>query len=185
MLSRLSCWFTFAVLCTVPGIGVYADYAFYTVPNTDLRIMLEGRAKHLPGGTATVRHPMGVLAFSSEDIRIVESPSRRDLFAIELRNARRAETPDALIAAAKWAIQHGLLKECKRTLGEAWKLNPEHTTLKKLAKLMQYLNASVPQDSVQEQEVRKLVGGQDLQMLRGRHFTLYHDVPEPTSRKEK
>lgn len=176
------------VWAAIPTQKIWADYVFYTLPDSGARILLEGTVKYNPGGTATLRHPRGSLHFSAMDLKVIEAPSPRDQFGKRYRKARRLKTVDAYLDVAKWSLRHGLLDDCKSLLSEAWSIDPTHERLRKLAGLMVYINKPVAQSSSAEAHLRDTVGGRGMITTRSKHFLLLHDDDskvDPVTRKTR
>tara|TARA_R110002073_G_scaffold229127_2_gene389953 strand:+ start:265 stop:1761 length:1497 start_codon:yes stop_codon:yes gene_type:complete len=165
-----------------------ADYTLYTLPGSDLSIMLEGSVTYNPGGTATHRHPRGSLYFNAKDIQVLKLPTNEAVFAKKLREATQSKDVDTMLETAKWALHNGLLDECKSLLSAAWKLDSSHAKIRKLAGLMYYLNRPVTNNSTIEANARELVGGKSMQLSRSKHFFLLHDgdnEKDPRTRKTR
>ncbi|WDQ18824.1 DUF1570 domain-containing protein [Rhodopirellula sp. P2] len=154
---------------------VQADYAIYQIPGTDAGLLLEGKTNYNPGGTVTFRHPRGSLYFNARDLKVIQTPTRQTIFQRKSGKILREKTVDNYIQLAQWALQHGMLKECKSLLSDAWKLDPTDVKIKKLASLMVHINRPVPNDSASEAHVRNLIGGSRMEMSRSKHFALFHD----------
>lgn len=155
--------------------NVRADYAIYRIPGTDEVLVLEGAVNYNPGGTVTLRHPRGTLYFNARDLKVLETPTRESVYKKVSRELLQEETVDNYLELAKWALQHGMLKECKSLLGDAWKLDSSDTRIRKLAALMAQMNRPVPSDPDSEAAVRNLIGGSRMQVSRSRHFALFHN----------
>lgn len=166
------------------GIAIFgnsvcsADYLLYSIPGIDAQVIVQGRCTVNVGGTVSCRHPRGTLHFKSEEIKLIQTPEPRELFVRKLRLARRSEDVDELIEVARWALRNGLLKECKRTLSEAWALDSSHEHLRKLAYLVSYLGRTAKFDDSVEQHARDFVGGRDMQVLKSKHFLLLHNAAD-------
>ncbi|EMI55464.1 DUF1570 domain-containing protein [Rhodopirellula sallentina] len=155
-----------------------ADYTLYRLPGTQLQLLLEGSVTHHAGGNATLRHPRGSLHFSSRDIHVVKSPSPQAIYAKRLRTVRKENDVEKALELSQWCLENGMLEESKSLLSVAWKIDPKHLKLRKLAGLMRYLNASVPTDPKIEAHARDFVGGREMQVTRSKHFLLLHDAEQ-------
>jgi hypothetical protein len=153
-----------------------ADYAIYQIPGTDAGLLLEGETNYNPGGTVTFRHPRGSLYFNARDLQVIKTPTRQTIFRRKSGKILSEKTVDNYIKLAQWALQHGMLKECKSLLSDAWKLDPTDEKIKKLAALMVHINRPVPNNSGSEAHVRNLIGGSRMEMSRSKHFALFHDA---------
>ena len=165
-----------------------ADYAIYTLPGGEYQLMLEGKVTYNPGGTATLRHPRGTLHFSAGDLHVIRAPTPATLFGSKYRTVRRDGNIEEYLKLAQWSLHNGLLDKCKRLLGEAWKIDSSHVRLRKMAGLMRYLNASVPDSQKIRDHLEKTVGGRGLTMTRSRHFLLLHEPNQsvdPQTRKTR
>ena len=171
----------------IPNVA-RADIAIYTVPGTDLQMMLQGRVTYNPGGTATIKHPRGTLHFGARDIRVHKVPSPESIYARKLRTVTRSNDVDQFLELSKWALHNGMLDQAKSLLSQAWKVDSTHAQLRKLAGLMKYLNRTVSGNVELEKHARELIGGRDMKSDRSRHFTLLHDcddVEDEVTRKTR
>lgn len=171
-----------AIVCGVTGstngIGVSvarADYTIYQLPGTTLQLVLEGSVTHHSGGNATHRHPRGSLHFNSRDIQVIKSPTALSVYSRRLRDVQDSGDVDAVLELSEWALQNGMLEQCKSLLSVAWKIDASHDKLRKLAGLMQYLNRPAATDPEVERHVRDYVGGRTMTASRSKHFLLLHD----------
>ncbi len=153
-----------------------------------MSMLLEGEVKYNPGGTVTHKHPRGTLYFNARDIQVLKSPTSQKVYGTKLRKANSEASVDGYLDLAKWALHNGMLKESKSLLSSAWKVDPTHVRLRKLAGLMQYINRPVPTSLEVEANARELIGGRNMQAARSTHFILLHDgigEPDPVTRKTR
>ena len=162
--------------CLVGGFAgdARADYAYYNLPGTNLVVPLNGSVRYLAGGMATVKHPRGSLHFRATDLQVVKSPTAKQLYVKRALAAKRSGSVDEMIDAARWALHHGLLSRCKKMLGHAWRTDPSDERLKRLAGVIRFCNAAVPDDSTVVATVESEIGG-GMDTTRSRHFILFHD----------
>ncbi|MFG0261981.1 MAG: hypothetical protein ACF788_06295 [Novipirellula sp. JB048] len=80
-----------------------------------------------------------------------------------------------MLEVAKWALHNGLLEQCKSLLSAAWRVDPSHAKLRKLAGLVPYLNRPVAANQAIEDEARELVSGKSMRISRSKHFFLFHE----------
>ncbi|MGV3485159.1 MAG: DUF1570 domain-containing protein [Planctomycetaceae bacterium] len=157
------------------GQPLFADYSIYTLPGTRLEITLAGEAKFNPGGTVTHRHPRGTLYFNARDIRVIKSPTPETVYARQSRAVIASGDVEQIIELAKWAVRNGMIPQCKALLSAAWKIDPTHAKLKKLAGMVFYLNKTVEPSESAERHLRDFVRGRDMSLSRSKHFVLLHN----------
>ncbi len=182
------CNFIVWIFCFFLVSSARADYTIYTLPKTSLSLLVEGNVTYNPGGTISVRHPRGSLYFNAADVKVMKVPTRESVYGRKLAEATGKNSVDALLEVSKWALHNGMLKESKSLLSQAWKVDPNHAQLRKLAGLMQYLNRSVPDNSEIESKARELCGGKTMEKTRSKHFLLLHDKvteKDETTRKTR
>ncbi len=170
------------------GQTVRADYVVYTVPGTDVSVMLEGQLTINTPKTATLKHPRGTLYLTPRDIQLLKSPSKNSIYVIKARQVAKSNNVDDVLALSKWALHNGMLDKCKSLLSSAWKIDPTHERLKKLAGLMVYLNKPVADSASEEARARELVGGRGMTASRSKHFLLLHDgdkAVDPVTKKTR
>jgi hypothetical protein len=178
----------FTAACLVWSSSADADYALFDVPGTRLRLLIEGQTVFNAGGTITLKHPRGTLYFSRNDLKIVRTKNRRAIFGRKSRELLTEKSVDNYLELANWALEHGMLKECKSLLSSAWKADPSDKKIQKLAGLMQYINRTVPSDPDSEAKLRDLVGGSRMVISRSKHFALLHDPKtqlDPVTKKTR
>ena len=194
--SLCTCWLRdFALLAIVFVFSVsqtlsisYADYSLYTLPGTELSLMLAGEATFNPGGTVTHRHPRGTLYFSSEDIKVLKSPTAKEVYARRARFISKSKSVDDVLDLSQWALENGLLKQSKSLLSTAWKIDRSNMRIRKLAGLMGYINRPVKRNSQQEEKAKNFVGGRNMTLTQSKHFLLMHDgktEKDPVTRKTR
>jgi len=162
-------------LAVMGSSSALADYSIYTLPGTNLEVTLAGEAKFNPGGTVTHRHPRGTLYFSARDIRVIKSPTPEAIYARRSTTVVKSGDVDQIIELAKWTVRNGMIPQCKTLLGAAWKINPEHATLKKLAGMAYYINKPVERSESAERHLREYASGRDMAISHSKHFILLHN----------
>ena len=108
--------------------------------------------------------------------KFFRTPTREAVYGRQARGLRGANANvDETLKVAKWALHHGMLDKCKALLGDAWKIDPSHQQLRKLAGLMRYLNRPVSTNNELEEHAKEFVGGRSMTTSRSKHFLLLHD----------
>jgi hypothetical protein len=175
-----------AIVC--PATTVLGDYALYTIPGTQVSLLLSGKTNYNAGGTVTHVHPRGTLYFNSRDIQVLKIPTPEVVYAKRLRDVTQSKDVDETLELAQWALQNGMLDQSKKLLGAAWKIDSTNLRLQKLAGLMRYINATVPSSSEGEAMVREFTGGRNMTATRSKHFLLLHDndpEKDPVTKKTR
>ncbi len=165
-----------------------ADYAIYTIPGTDVQIPIAGETHYNPGGTVTHRHPRGTLYFGARDIRVIKVPTPEQIYAKKYRKVVSSKNVDEMIELAAWTVRNGMLAKCKALLGEAWKIDPEHPRLKKLAAMVQYIHRPVSRSTTAETHLTEYVKGSDMVISPSKHFILLHNrdiAKDPVTKKSR
>lgn len=179
----IGCWSLF-IAGMLPLKG-YADFVIYQVPGTDLQFLINGRVTVNAGATVTVRHIRGELHFPLTDVVRIEAPSSKEAFGKTFREANKEGTVEALMSAARVALHYGLLEECNRALSTAWKLDPQHAELKRLATARGFFTQPCKEDPAELEEMQKFLKRKDLKVQRSAHFILMHDLPEDVDKKTR
>ncbi len=191
---RLSAMRSLLRLCLVLGIGALlgqnalADYAIYTIPGTDIQIPIAGETHFNVGGTVTHRHPRGTLYFGGQDVRVVKVPTPESIYARRYRKVTESKDIDQIIDLAAWTVRNGMLAKCKSLLSAAWKIDPTHPRLKKLAAMVQYINRPIAKSPSAEAHLTDYVKGKDMMISSSKHFILLHnrDIPtDPVTKKTR
>ena len=167
---------------------VQADYAIYTIPGTEIQIPIAGETHYNSGGTVTHRHPRGTLFFSARDIRVIKVPTPEMIYARKFRKVVDSDDVDGMIELAAWTVRNGMLTRCKSLLSAAWKINPEHPRLKKLAAMVQYINRPVAKSASTESHLTDYVKGKDMMISSSKHFILLHNrdiAKDPVTKKSR
>lgn len=168
--------FLFGLLLFVLAVPASADYLLYRIPDTNLEMVLTGPVKVNQGGTITYRCARGELHFKSGDVTIIPSPSTTSIFSRRLRKAQQQNNVDEMLEVARWGLHNGLLAECKRVLSAAWKIDPSHSKLNKLAWMIKYLNKPTTNDAQIAANMQTFLKGKSMQPMRSKHFLLMHDI---------
>lgn len=176
----------FAVAAFWPSV-LSADLLLYPLPRGRLVFVLQGEVTVNPGGTLTFRHPnMGNLYFRVNDVRWFDIPTTTAIASRQIQKASTAQDAEACLAAAHWALHQGLLRKSYEAASAAWKISPDHPTVKRLAALKRKMDAPVPVSAEQEAKMRKFVPmANKMQFVRSKHFLLLHDTPPTPQGKSR
>ena len=185
--------------CILVGVAVWfallansvrGDILLYGVPGTNVAFALQGRVTVHPGRTVTLKHDrFGNLYFGLENIRYYEVPQTETLASRKVQKAVSNGSVPECLTAAKWCLHHGLLDQFYDCLGAAWKLDPDHPAVKRLAEMKRRIDAPVPVSLEQEKEMRHYVKTSDsMRFARSQHFLMLHDTSsdqDPFSKKTR
>lgn len=175
-------WFACAWLAFLISLGssARADIVLYRIPNTQLAFVLQGTASANPGGTMTFRHPKyGTLYFALEDVKRYEVPSTQAIAERKLREAVGRKDVEKCIEAARWALHHGALDEFYEAASSAWRIDPRHPTVERLAGMSRKIKQPIAESAELEAEMREFVrGGAGMEFQRSDHFLLLHDTSD-------
>ncbi|QDT11076.1 DUF1570 domain-containing protein [Planctomycetes bacterium K23_9] len=184
-------WVGVGTLCALINWGgaghpACADIVVYTLPGTNLRIPLEGKATVNTGGTVSYRHKRGTLHFSTRDVQIIKTPSKYARYNIQAQKARSGGDVDSMLELSKWCISNGMLKEADAALSSAWKADSSDKRVQTLGMLTKYRRGTVPSTPSAEQEMAKFLNMKGMKVARSRHYILMHDTSDeinPITRK--
>ncbi|MDP7017091.1 MAG: DUF1570 domain-containing protein [Pirellulaceae bacterium] len=176
---RLLLSLAFGVIALATPAAAVGDIVLYRLPGTKSVFKLQGKATTNPGRTVTFRHPLGTLHLALDDVKIFEQKSTRGVFNRKLQKAVRVKDVKACIDAARWALHAGMLKEFYSAASEAWKIDRENPTVKRLVAMKQKIDAPLASPEPQERKLREFTRDlRDMKFTRSRHFVLIHDTPD-------
>ena len=154
-----------------------ADIVFYTLPGTNLQVILQGTAGINPGGAITFTHPkFGTIYFDSKQTDIRKVPTLNSQFGKVL--GRAGTDADKCMEAAQWALRRGMLKQFHEAVDKALAANPKHPRALLVKKLKAQMNMELPSADPQISEMKKLLGHRDMKVKLSKHFVLMHDTPD-------
>jgi hypothetical protein len=187
------CWSTrrplVGALCVLALVAIasaaQADVLFYTLPTKKpIVVTLQGDTGVNPGGTVTFTHSkFGKIHFDRENVDIRRVPTLKAQFSKQI--AKAGNDADACMAAAQWALRHGLLPQFHTAVDKALAADPKHLRALLVKNLQAKMNAELGDSSAQIAEMRKLIGRSDMQVLQSKHFILMHDTPDKIVRDDK
>ena len=174
---RYSCS-VITVLVAIAGNQALADVVFYRLPTKSGTIVtLEGSATVNPGGTVTFHHHrFGKIHFDVKDTEIRKAPSLTSQFSRQL--GRAGNDADKRMAAAQWALRHGLIPQFYDAVNKALEANPQHVRATLVQRLRQNMDVDLGDSLKEEKEMRELIGRSDMKFKRSKHFILMHDTPD-------
>ncbi len=173
-------WNRFVLVLTIslPAVA-RGNLVIYQLPGTDLQIVLEGSAKMVPGRLIEYNHPVfKQLMLSTENARIIEAPTKRQLYAQMANKAKGANTVEAYLDAARFALKNGMLKEFNACASEAWKINKDDPTVKRLVQTKLNINKKLSSPDATIATLRDMVGRPDMKVNVSDHYVVLHDVPD-------
>jgi hypothetical protein len=168
-----------------------ADIVLYRIPGTSLAFVLQGKATANPGRTYTFRHPKyGTLYLGMDDVvEKFELPSTRAIAEQKIRRALQSGDVKQCLEAGRWALHNGLIEKFYEAAAEAWRLDQNDETVKRLAGMNMKIKREIPESQQLEREMRQFVrGGRRMRFQRSDHFLLLHDtsdVPDRRTRKTR
>jgi hypothetical protein len=156
-----------------------ADILLYPIPGLDAAFVLQGKVTTHPGRTLTFRHArFGSLYFGLDEVQVYETPTTGAIASQKLQKAVQEGSAEACLDAGRWALHHGLLPEFYAAASAAWKIDPNHPTVKRLAALKRKIDAPLPASPSQEQKMRDFATSRKpMTFFRSKHFLLLHDTP--------
>jgi hypothetical protein len=165
------------VLTLVLAVAARADILFYTLPGGKARIVLQGNAGFNPGGTATFSHPkFGKIHFAVADVDIRKVPTLQAQFTKVL--GRAGNDGEKCMAAAQWALRHGLLPQFYTAVDKALVADPNNVRALLVKRLKEKMDVELGDSSQQIDDMRKLIGRRDMKVKQSKHFLLMHDTPD-------
>ncbi len=179
----LACW----LLLVLAASSVHADIVLYSEPHTGLVFLLQGTVSTNPGRTVTFRHPkFGNLYLALQDVQKFELPSTRSLAQTRLNKAVKANSVEACLDAARWALHNGQLDVFYDAASAAWKINKDDPTVQRLAAMNRQINTPLAESKTLEEEMLKFVDGvSKMKFLPSDHFLLLHDTPDVKGKLKK
>ncbi len=125
-------WLSF-VWCTSFVMPALADVVVYGSLGSPTFVLPEGRAQMLPGRWIVFQIPnVGSIQLHAATATIVKGPTRDQRFDRLLRNAKQRQDVQEALAAAEFALDHGMLDECYEAASLAWHVQPKHPTVRRL-----------------------------------------------------
>jgi hypothetical protein len=182
----LSAFTTLIVFFLVPLQDLLGDFVLYSLPGTNLVIMLEGKTKIGGFGIIEFTHPVhGTIVLNQDSAAVVKAPSKQDDFKRLFSKANSSKNIEAYLTAAKVALQRGMLKEFYECCSLAYKIDPTHPTLQRLGEVRTRMKTKLSDQSEAESKARQLVNRPNMVAEFSDHYVLLHDTKEDTSNKKK
>jgi hypothetical protein len=134
----------------------------------------------LTGGITQISHRLGKLNVrgSEVELEVVRTPSTREQFTKVLNKAKKANTADELMKAARWALKKGLIPEFKSTVDEVLKVDPNDKSALAVKELEKLMDVPITDSSEQEKLLKKYCRKGDMKIAMSKHYILMHDTPE-------
>lgn len=171
------------LLTAAPARG---DIVEYTLPNTNLVVTFQGSASVLAGGAVAYRHPkFGRLIFGLKDVKIYKGPTTQELFTRQLGKATTNNSAPEALAAAKWALHHGLLPQFHEAVDKAREIDPQNADAQRLAELRVKMDVDLGDSSEQERELREQIRNRGMKIKTSKHFIMLHDTPDAPGKNRK
>ncbi len=155
------------------------DFVFYRLPGTKLQAILEGKTKVLGGRLLEYTHPtFGSMALSLDDAVVVKAPTRQDEFKKLALKASKSKDIQDYLEAANQALKRGLIKEFYECCSEAYKIDPEHLTVKRLVEARRLVKKPLGDHAAVEKALRESAGISKLKVEVSPHYVLLHDTSD-------
>lgn len=162
-----------------------ADFVEYTIPGTNLRILLQGKATGLQGGNMSLVHPLGTLYFDLHDCRRHEVPTLNQQFNKRLRSGMNKKDAAAVFQAGVWALKHGMLNEYYEGVTETLNVDPNYAEAKRILVLREKLHKPLPPREGEADEMRRFVHRSEMKFVTSNHFALLYDTPDKAEKVDK
>lgn len=174
MLSRISS-VLLAIVCLVPwGRSARADFLEISLPNSSLKIVLEGRITK--GRTVTLQHKFGKLYFGANDVEIYKVPTNPALFGRMAGKARASKDAEAMFEAAKWAVRHALPMQFSQAIEQTLELAPKHAGALRIKTFQEKIAEPLPESPEEEKRIRAVLDRKSMRIARSKHFIMLHDT---------
>jgi len=162
-----------------------ADFVLYTLPGSQVRVVLEGEAKILGMGVIEFRHPVGTLAFSRENAVVIKCPTKKEEFQKLFLQATRSSTVEDYLAAANQALRRGLLEEFNKCCNAAYKIDPQHPSILRLLEARSRLKKPIEDGDKPLNELKDFVGRDTMEVAVAAHYVMLHDTGNAKAGKGK
>jgi hypothetical protein len=182
----------FSVVCGLASMmfGMHpearADFVLYSLPGSNLVIMLEGKTKIGGFGIIEYTHPVhGTVVLNQDSAAVIKAPSKQDDFKKKLLKAKNSNNVEDYLSAAGTAIRRGLLKDFFECCSLAYKIDPKHPTLVRLIEARRRVKQVLNDEKYSEERVRGIVNRPSMKVATSPHYVLLHDTPEEKATRKK
>ena len=163
-----------------------ADIVLYSLPGGAAQLVLEGKTERLPGRMIQYMHPTyGKLIFAKETVEVIEFPSKKEQLAKIFDKAKKEQSIDGMMAAAKFALMRGLLEDFYRIASEAWKLDPTNPQVLRLVEARKAIKRKLSDPGPVIEEMKRIVARDQLKIEYSDHYVLMHDTSDAKLGKKK
>src|SRR5262245_34889219 len=170
------------VLCSGGFSPARGDIVFYRLRG--LEVMLEGTTTINPGGTVTVTHArFGKLHLPLEQVDIKKALPLQTQYNRMMGKA--GADAEARMAAAQWALRRGMLAQFYAAIDKVLEVDPKHSRATLVKQLKAKMDQPLGDASKQIEELKALVGRNDMKIKTTKHFVLMHDTPDTLSDGKK
>jgi hypothetical protein len=174
-----------AMLLLASHAAARADFVECTVPGTNLRILLQGKATGLQGGNMSLVHPLGTLYFDLEDCRIHPVPSLNQQFKKRLRVGQNNKSAAEVFQAGVWALKHGMIDAYYEGVAESLKVDPNFAEAKRILALRDEIRKPAESRPGEVEELRRFVHRNEMKHATSQHFSLLYDTPDKPDKDSK
>ncbi|XZE22314.1 DUF1570 domain-containing protein [Pirellulaceae bacterium SH449] len=164
-----------------PPSRCHADFIVYSLPGAKRPIILEGKTRVVSPTILEFTYPgYSSITFHPRSARAIKAPTRREEFRKAYNAATHTQQVEAFLEAAKFALQHGLLKEFYQCCSDAYKIAPENPTLIRLAEARRRIKAPLASHAETERQFRETTGKQAMHAAVSHHYIMLHDLGSAT-----
>ncbi len=166
------------------------DIILFPIPNTPLVCLIQGQVTVHPGRTVTVSHSrFGDLYFDLSEIRYWKAPTIESIANRKFKEAKQSGNASLCLDAARWALHNGQLAIFYQAAAEAWRIEPNHPTVVRLADMKKKIDAPIPPSPDLEKEIRLYIkNDRDMKVVQSKHFLILHNTSsdrDPYSKKTR
>lgn len=172
LLIAVACFF--AINLSLAVMPVRGDFIEVYVPNSSLRVVLEGRV--VAGREVTLQHKFGTLYFPVRSVEVHKVPTNAATYGKMASFARANKDADAMFAAAKWALKHALLLQFSQAIDTTLELDPQHAGALRVKALREKISKPMPETPEEEQRLRAILDRGTMRVDRSEHFIMLHDT---------
>ena len=153
------------------------DFVIYRLPGTKLVAILEGKTKILGGRLLEYTHPaFGSMALDLEDALVVKAPTRQEEYKRLFNKASKSKDIQDYLDAANQALKRGLLKEFYECCSDAYNIDTENVTVKRLIEARKRVKQPCGDSTEVERNLRAATNLSQLKVERSAHYVMLHDT---------
>jgi hypothetical protein len=175
------------VLCLMAVSSASGDWVKYSIPRTDAIMLIPAReTKVLPGNPPklSILTDLGPLYADLKDCKIIKAKTPIERY--EYMEAQGKKNVQKMWEAAEFALKSGMIDKFHAALKEVLKLDPNHKQAQRMLAFKEKLDKPIKENSLQQEQMKKLVKSPGMKFKISDHFLLMHDTPDtpPEGRKK-